>query len=84
MSGMLKKLTGTAGMVVGLALTFSFGAHAQQPSDVYSTYGVHNPPSDSPCTNSDCVYVREAGPTALSGLLVVELDDVSRIQRLRG
>jgi hypothetical protein len=33
------------------------GAHAlAQP-----TYGVHNPPSDSPCTNSDCVYVREAG-----------------------
>ena len=59
MFGMLKKLTGTAGMVVGLALTFSFGAHAQQPSDVYSTYGVHNPPSDSPCTYPTCVYTRD-------------------------
>ena len=53
----------------------------------YATYGVHNPRSDSPCTHSDCVYVREAGRadrSALSGLLVVELDDVSRVQRLRG
>jgi hypothetical protein len=59
MFGMLKKLPGTAAMVVGVALTLLFGAHAQQPSDVYSTYGVHNPPSDSPCTHPDCVYVRE-------------------------
>jgi hypothetical protein len=74
---------------IGFAPILLFGLampHAleQQPDNVYPTYGVHNPPSDSPCTNSDCVYVREAGPTALSGLLVVELDDVSRVQRLRG
>jgi hypothetical protein len=33
-------------------------ARAQQPDNVYSTYGVHNPPADSPCANPDCVYVR--------------------------
>jgi hypothetical protein len=34
---------------------------ADQPDNVYSTYGVHNPPADSPCANPDCVYVREPG-----------------------
>ena len=61
MFGMLKKLPGTAAMVVGVALTLLFGAQAQQPSDVYATYGVHNPPSDSPCTFRSCVYTREPG-----------------------
>jgi hypothetical protein len=51
---------------IGCALTLLFGiatlgALAQQPDNVYPTYGVHNPPSNSPCTNSDCVYVREPG-----------------------
>ena len=36
-------------------------AKAQQPADVYSTYGVHNPPADSNCANPDCVYVRQPG-----------------------
>jgi len=36
-------------------------AQAQQPADVYQTYGVHNPPADSPCANPDCIYVRQPG-----------------------
>ena len=31
---------------------------------VYATYGVHNPPSDSPCANPDCRYVRGPGEPA--------------------
>lgn len=27
-------------------------------AQVYQTYGVHNPPADSPCQNKDCVYPR--------------------------
>lgn len=34
---------------------------AQNPPDVYSTYGVHNPPGDSPCANANCIYVRQPG-----------------------
>jgi hypothetical protein len=34
---------------------------ADQPDNVYQTYGVHNPPADSPCANPNCVYVREPG-----------------------
>lgn len=34
---------------------------ADQPSDVYSTYGVHNPPADSPCADPTCAYARKAG-----------------------
>ena len=45
-------------LVLGVAMPC---AHAQQPSDVYSTYGVHNPPSDSPCTYPSYVYAREPG-----------------------
>jgi len=26
---------------------------------VYATYGVHNPPADSPCSSADCTYVRK-------------------------
>ena len=52
-------LTGT-GIVLILALGLAVPrALAQQPANVYSTYGVHNPASDSPCANSSCVYVRE-------------------------
>jgi|HubBroStandDraft_4_1064222.scaffolds.fasta_scaffold38273_2 hypothetical protein len=51
--------TGMAFMLVlGLVAAHAL---AQQPDNVYPTYGVHNPPSDSPCTNPDCVYVR--GPS---------------------
>jgi hypothetical protein len=28
---------------------------------IYQTYGVHNPPADSPCTYPTCVYVRKPG-----------------------
>lgn len=31
---------------------------------VYATYGVHNPPSDSPCAPSDCIYKRGPGEPA--------------------
>jgi hypothetical protein len=47
--------------VLGLALALGLAAtaaHAQQPDNVYSTYGVHNPPSDSPCADPSCVYKR--------------------------
>ena len=51
---------------IGIAFMLVLGlvaapALAQQPDNVYPTYGVHNPPSDSPCANPDCVYVREPG-----------------------
>ena len=29
--------------------------------NVYPTYGVHNPPTDSPCTFKSCVYARSPG-----------------------
>jgi hypothetical protein len=45
-------------LALGLGATPAL-ALAQQPDNVYPTYGVHNPPSDSPCTHPDCVYVRE-------------------------
>ena len=34
---------------------------APPPPGVYSTYGVHNAPGDSPCTYPTCVYKRGAG-----------------------
>jgi hypothetical protein len=51
---------------IGIAFMLVLGlvaapALAQQPDNVYSTYGVHNPPSDSPCTFRSCVYTREPG-----------------------
>ena len=36
-------------------------AFAQQPADVYQTYGVHNRPADSPCANPNCAYTRAPG-----------------------
>jgi hypothetical protein len=45
-------------IIMTVALAAWSQAHAQQPDNVYSTYGVHNPPADSPCANPDCVYVR--------------------------
>ncbi len=36
-------------------------ATADPPADVYATYGVHNPPSDSPCAEPTCAYTRKAG-----------------------
>ena len=50
-----------------ITLVFAFGLGmpcalaAGQPDDVYATYGVHNPPADSPCATPDCVYAREPG-----------------------
>jgi hypothetical protein len=58
----IRSLLNRAGMA--LALTLGLGAAfalAQQPDNVYPTYGVHNPPSDSPCTDQNCVYVRGPG-----------------------
>ena len=48
----------------GLALSSALGlatpcALAQQPDNVYSTYSMHHPPSDSPCTFSSCLDTRE-------------------------
>ena len=31
---------------------------------VYSTYGVHNPPEDSPCQSPDCSYAGQPGRPA--------------------
>jgi hypothetical protein len=61
MFNILKILQRTAGAVLGLTLELCSGAWAQQPSNVYSTYGVHNPPSDSPCADPSCVYARGVG-----------------------
>jgi hypothetical protein len=44
-------------LIVALDLAAPWAA-AQQPEDVYATYGVHNPPADSPCANPSCIYVR--------------------------
>jgi hypothetical protein len=44
-------------LIVALDLSAPWAA-AQQPEDVYATYGVHNPPADSPCANPSCIYVR--------------------------
>lgn len=53
-------LGGMGVLAVALAIV-SPRAIAQQPNNVYQTYGVHNPASDSPCANPNCVYVREPG-----------------------
>lgn len=48
-------------LVLALA-TASMPAGAQdKPEPVYPTYGVHNPPEDSACTNPDCTYPNQAG-----------------------
>jgi hypothetical protein len=54
--------------LIGMALSLMVGllatapkAAAQQPADIYATYGVHNPPADSPCANPNCVYSRAPG-----------------------
>jgi hypothetical protein len=50
---------------MALAMAFGLGVPcalaADQPDNVYQTYGVHNPAADSPCTNPNCVYIRETG-----------------------
>jgi hypothetical protein len=35
-----------------LCLTAPGAMAAEKPDNVYSTYGVHNPPTDSPCADS--------------------------------
>jgi hypothetical protein len=57
----LGKSHALACVAAALVLSLRSGALAQQPTDVYATYGVHNPPADSPCANPTCVYVREKG-----------------------
>ena len=52
--------TGIA-LVAVLSLGVPRALAADQPDNVYQTYGVHNPPADSPCANPNCVYVREPG-----------------------
>ena len=44
-----------------LCLWAPYALAAEQPDNVYPTYGVHNPPADSPCANPNCVYVRQSG-----------------------
>jgi hypothetical protein len=57
MTGTLKALF-VCGATLALTLLFCPGTRAQQPDNVYQTYGVHNPPSVSPCTYPECVYKR--------------------------
>jgi hypothetical protein len=45
-------------LALGLAAT---AACAADDSDVYPTYGVHNPPEHSNCASPDCVYKRGPG-----------------------
>ncbi len=61
MFGTYRTLSPAAGMAVGVILVLWSGAQAQQPADVYATYGVHNPPADSPCADPSCVYMRGSG-----------------------
>jgi hypothetical protein len=61
MFGTYRTLSPAAGMAVGVILALWSGAQAQQPADVYATYGVHNPPADSPCADPSCVYMRGSG-----------------------
>ena len=38
------------------------------PTPVYPTYGVHNPPHYSPCASPDCLYARgQSGLPPLPG-----------------
>jgi hypothetical protein len=52
-------------MAIVLVATLGSGSYgafaADQPDDVYQTYGVHNPAADSPCANPNCIYIREPG-----------------------
>jgi hypothetical protein len=60
-----RNLLNRTGKAFMLALGFAAAqALAQQPDNVYPTYGVHNSPSDSSCANSDCIYVRGPGEPA--------------------
>src|SRR5262252_3263074 len=52
---------GRVAVAVVAALGLSAVCARAQPADVYATYGVHNPPADSPCANADCIYVRQHG-----------------------
>lgn len=45
--------------VASILLLYAVPAGAE--NSVYPTYGVHNAPSVSPCTKSDCIYVRGVG-----------------------
>jgi hypothetical protein len=56
----LRNGCGPRRLAVAIVLGLSpLGSQAQQP--VYPTYGVHNPPADSPCADPSCVYVRQPG-----------------------
>ena len=59
MFGMLRTLPRATGMMAGLILSLWSSAWAQQADNVYATYGVHNPPSDSPCNDPTCIYKRQ-------------------------
>jgi hypothetical protein len=49
-------------LALGSFLALAASAAAQQPDNVYETYGAHNPPADSPgCANKDCIYHRAPG-----------------------
>jgi hypothetical protein len=52
-------------IAVQFALLLGFGATmaspADQPDNVYATYGTHNAPDNSPCAHPDCAYVRRLG-----------------------
>jgi hypothetical protein len=62
MFDVLRNRRGLIGLTVAVLLGLTaLAAPADQPADVYATYGVHNPPADSPCTNPTCVYVRQPG-----------------------
>jgi hypothetical protein len=55
----LPKIAFAAAIVLGHATPCARAV--DQPDHVYSTYGTHNLPTDSPCANPDCAYVRGAG-----------------------
>jgi hypothetical protein len=55
------------GCVSALAAAAAVSGCASTAADkdqIYATYGVHNPPGDSPCTRRDCLNPRKAGEPA--------------------
>lgn len=53
-----------AGCTAGATTADQAGGGSTQANDVYATYGVHNPPGDSPCSPPSCVYTRGRGEPA--------------------
>ncbi|MBP2300806.1 hypothetical protein [Azospirillum picis] len=61
MTGLLRSTGARLAAVLGLALLGAAPGSAQAQSNIYPTFGVHNPPGFSNCPWKACVYPRNAG-----------------------